>query len=201
LSTEHLTTAELCDYARGLRRDLHPHITVCAECSNLLALLRRVKDSAVSIDVPPAVVEEAKRIFAQPLPVSLPSRLREVVARLVLLHAGGEQLAAVRSTQSARQALYRYEDFIIDLRAEDNPHSVRTALAGQIANQRDPLSAVNAVPVTLLSGKQVLHQTISNEFGEFAFDFAGKRRLSLKFDLTPEDLSIEIPLRDIINED
>jgi hypothetical protein len=199
---EHLTQAELNDFARGLRRDPHPHLAECMDCANLLSFLRKVSESATSVDVPLEVVNEAKRIFPGSQDSAPTGSLKQVLARLVFLQTGGQQLAEVRSLQpAARQALYRFGDYCIDLRAEEQPDSIKTSLVGQIANQRDPLVPLSEVPVALLAGKRVLQQSTCNGLGEFVLDFVGNRRLRLKFDLPSDGLSIEVPLKDLSSEE
>src|SRR5450631_486831 len=96
----HLTQAELNDYARNIRRDPHPHLAECEECGNLLSFLRKVWEAAATVEVPVEVVQEAKSIFpgTSGEPVGA-GGLKEVLARLVFLQTGGQQLAEVRSVQ------------------------------------------------------------------------------------------------------
>ena len=199
---EHLTEAELNDYARGLRRDAHPHLAECVECGNLLSFLRKVSESACSVEVPIEVVEEAKGIFPGVREKTKALGLKRVLARLVFLQTGGQPLADVRSVQqTARQAVYRYGDFCIDLRAEEEPESIKTSLVGQITNQRDPLIPVGKTSVSLTAGKKTLQQSECNGMGEFMMDFVSNRRLRLRFDLANQGLSIEVPLKDLSTED
>jgi len=198
----HLTQAELNDYARSIRRDPHPHLAECEECGNLLSFLRKVWEAAATVEVPREVVHEAKSIFAgstsEPLRTGI---LKEVLARLVFLKTGEQQLAEVRSVQqTARQAVYRYGEYCIDLRAEEQPDSIKTALIGQITNQRDPLSPVSGVLVSLVAGKRTLQQSKCNGLGEFLIDFVSKEHLRLRFELASEGLLIEVPLKDVNSE-
>jgi len=199
----HLTQAELNDYARNIRRDPHPHLAECEECGNLLSFLRKVWEAASTVEVPREVVEEAKGIFQSSS--GEPSRaggLKEVLARLVFLYTGEQQLQEVRSIiqQTARQAVYRYGDYSIDLRAEEEPDNIKTSLVGQISNQRTPLTPMGGVLVSLMAGKRTLQQSKCNGLGEFLIDFVSRERLRLRFELASEGLLIEVPLKDINSE-
>lgn len=199
---EHLSTAELNDCARGIRRAAHPHLAECGECSDIVAFLRKVAQAALPVAVPPEAVAEAKRISHRPAaPVPAEKLLQQVIARLVFLQTGGQRPAEVRSVQSAaRQAVYRYGEYFVDLRTEEEPDGVKTSLVGQIAHQHKSLEHVR-IPVALVTANRVLQQTVCNDLGEFAIDFVNNRRLRLKFDLPSDGLTIEVPLKDLGKED
>jgi hypothetical protein len=202
---DHLSPAELNDYARGLLRvvpERSLHIANCAPCSEQLSFLRKVSEAAFAVEVPDDAVQQAKEIFRGVQPASQGNRLRQAVARLVFLNAGGLQLADLRTSRpAARQALFQYGDYCIDLRTEGAPQSARISLVGQIADETSPLIPVANAPVWLFSGKRVKAKTKCNSLGEFAMDFVGGRDLRLQIQLPQTELAIELPLRDLNPEE
>ena len=126
-----------------------------------------------------------------------PERLRKLgrlPARLVFDTADYPLPAGVRRRdESSRHLLYEAGELCLDLRLEHDPESSRTALVGQLADSGDPLRAQAAVPVFVVSGEEVLAQTISNSMGEFQLDYPPRPAPALCLPVGDEQL-IEVPL-------
>jgi len=195
---DHTTPNRLMDYARGLlneaeRANAEAHLAACGECSRSVAFFRRVQESALQVSVPQGLVEAAKATF-----VTAQGRvplLRRVLAELVPPDAWRWQLAGVRSVQpTAHRFMYRWRDYCMDLKLDQEPESASMSLLGQIANERTPNTPVADVPVTLTAGDRVIAETRCNALGEFCVDFLPVRGMRVSFDIEEAEVSIDVPL-------
>ena len=194
---KHLSDEVLADYARGLLSDsaaqgFEDHLTACGECRETLEFLRSVNTAATVAEVPLDIVRNAKQISSRHRGERRVS-LSRAVARLIF-EGPHMQLADVRSTDSMRQAMYRWGDYCVDLRFENEPESARVALVGQIANERSPEVPVADVPVALVVRDKVVANTSCNSLGEFCIEFAPLPNMRLEFAVEGERI-IEIPLK------
>jgi hypothetical protein len=99
------------------------------------------------------------------------------------------------SWQVGWQALYLAGDCSLDLRIEPDPLSSRAALIGQVSNHAVPDSPMGDIPVSLKSGKRVMAETRSNQFGEFQLEYDQQSRLELCVVLEGGAKRIVAPLR------
>jgi hypothetical protein len=86
----------------------------------------------------------------------------------------------IRSTTTgAHQLLYRAGSVCIDLRIEPVLNSDEVYVIGQLMDAEHPSESVGAVHVSLMSGKQLMNQTDTNESGEFQMAIAPAADLDL----------------------
>ncbi len=110
------------------------------------------------------------------------------VARLVLDTFLQPLPAGIRSFQSdTRQLVYEAESLTADISLERPPNSTRTTLLGQIMRTNEPQIPLNGVPVVLKSRKGPLGLKMTNEAGEFSFEFQNERSVSLEIEVSPND--------------
>jgi hypothetical protein len=80
-------------------------------------------------------------------------------------------LAGVRSAESAsQQLLYGVGDYRIDVRIEPQMDSEKVVLIGQVLNSADPDERLAAAPVSLFTGRKMLAESVTSEFGEFQIE-------------------------------
>ena len=118
------------------------------------------------------------------------------VARLALDTFLQPLPAGIRGSQSGtRQLVYETESLTADMAFERSPDSTRTTLLGQII-RNEPKIPVNGVPVVLKSRKGPLGLKMTNEVGEFSFEFQNERSVNLEIEVSPNDwvLLISPPL-------
>jgi len=119
------------------------------------------------------------------------------VARLVLDTFLKPLAPGIRYLQpDTRQLVYEAQDLTADIAFERPPDSTRTTLLGQLMRTNEPQILMNGVPVVLKSRKGPLGVRITNEVGEFAFEFQNERSVSLEVEVSPNDwvLIISPPL-------
>ena len=110
------------------------------------------------------------------------------VARLVFDTFLQPLPAGIRSLQpDTRQLVYEAPALTADIAFERFPDSTRTTLTGQIMRTSSPQIPMNGVPVVLKGQKGPLGLMITNEAGEFSFEFQDERTVSLEIEVTPND--------------
>ncbi len=110
------------------------------------------------------------------------------VARLVLDSFLQSLPAGIRYLQpDTRQLVYEAQDLTADIAFERPPDSTRTTLLGQLMRTNEPQILMNGVAVVLKSRKGLLGVRITNEVGEFAFEFQNERSVSLEVEVSPND--------------
>jgi hypothetical protein len=110
------------------------------------------------------------------------------VARLVLDTFLHPLPAGIRSSQSdTRQLVYEAESLTADISLERPPKSTRTTLLGQIMRTNEPQIPLNGVPVVLKGRKGPVGLKMTNEVGEFSFEFQNERSVSLEIEVRPND--------------
>src|SRR5215472_3057972 len=110
------------------------------------------------------------------------------VARLVFDTFLQPLPAGIRSLQpDTRQLVYEAPALTADIAFERFPDSTRTTLTGQIMRTSSPQIPMNGVPVVLKGQKGPLGLMITNEAGEFSFEFHDERTVSLEIEVTPND--------------
>jgi hypothetical protein len=147
-----------------------------------------------AFDVPDYALRMARAIF----PVRIPERPRrgsrlpvDLIFDSFLVPAP----AGLRATwQIGWQGLYKAGECSVDLRIEPELKSARAAVIGQITNHVTPAAEMSNLPVSLRAGKEVIAETISNQFGEFQMEYEQQSRLKLCIHLGDSKL-IQVPLK------
>src|SRR5438270_6462190 len=119
------------------------------------------------------------------------------VARLVLDTFLQPLPAGMRYSQlDIRQLVYEAESLTVDIAFERPRDSTRTTLLGQLMRTNEPEIPMNGIPVVLKSRKGPLGVRITNEVGEFAFEFQNERSVSLEVEVSPNEwvLILSLPL-------
>lgn len=212
----HYEVGEWADYTRNLlsrddRAEMEQHIAGgCAECAATLAFLQKVSETASAEHIyesaSSALSAAARRAFVKPQPSAsglerIASALQTLVARLTYDSALDLQPAGARSSRAAgRQMLYEAGDFSLDLRVDRERDSMQVTLVGQIASQKDAKSQLANLPVELVSGKKIIAQTTSNEFGEFSLEYVPRRNMWLSVPMTSAGIRLEVPLKKLVEE-
>lgn len=120
------------------------------------------------------------------------------VARLVLDTFLQPLPAGIRYSQpDTRQLVYEAQDLTADVAFERQADSNRTTLLGQIIRTNEPKISLNGVSVVLKSRRGPLGVRMTNEAGEFAFEFQNERSVSLEVEVSPDDwVLLNLPLLD-----
>ena len=212
----HYEAGEWADFARdvltsGERAEMEGHlISGCSECAAQLEFIRRVAATAASEvvyeSVTPDLAVAARRIFAkQPAGARWSDKVIQALlvlgSHLTYDSAVDLQPAGARSNRAAsRQMVYEAGDFCLDLRFDRERASMQVMLVGQVANQKNPDFSVARLPVLILSGKKVVTQTASNEFGEFSLEYTPRPNLRLCVPLTDAGVRLEVSLKRLLEE-
>jgi len=110
------------------------------------------------------------------------------VARLVFDTFLEPLPVGIRNLQpDTRQLVYEAPALTADIAFERFPDSARTTVTGQIMRTSSPQIPLNGVPVVLKGQKGALGLMITNEAGEFSFEFQNERTISLEIEVTPND--------------
>lgn len=110
------------------------------------------------------------------------------VARLVFDTFLEPLPVGIRNLQpDTRQLVYEAPPLTADIAFERFPDSTRATLTGQIMRTSSPQIPMNGVPVVLKGQKGPLGLMITNEAGEFSFEFQDERTVSLEIEVTPND--------------
>jgi len=209
----HYEVGEWADFARNLlsrneRAEMEQHLAGgCAECAATLAFLRKVSETASAEhsyeSASSALSAAARSAFVKPqVGVDrVTSALQTLIARLTYDSALDLQPAGARASRGAgRQMLYEAGDFSLDLRVDRERDSMQVTLVGQIASQKDFKSRIANLPVELVSGKKIIAQTTSNEFGEFSLEYVPRRNMWLSVPMTSAGIRLEVPLKKLVEE-
>ena len=204
---KHYGIAQWVDFSRGLTpvadtAAMQAHASDCSECreaAGYFSKLTRFCRGLVSDEVPDSVVRNALSLF----PVQFPERSKrffrlpvELIYDSFLVPAP----AGFRATwQVGWQALYHAGDCSLDLRIEPELRSSRAAVIGQISNHSEPDCRMADIPVHLKSGRLVVAETRSNQFGEFQMEYEQHNRLQLCVYLNG-DRCIQIPMKKLETE-
>lgn len=197
----HYEPAEWVDFVRALvdektHERMQAHLdSGCQECGKFAGvfsdLVRRAAADA-ACHIPDYAIRNIRSVYALQRPEEV-QLLPRTVARLVYDSFREPLLAGVRSQQqAAHQLMYVAGPYAIDLRLEQERGSPHVRLIGQIANQ-DRAAGVPDVPVFLLSRNSVLCRTATNNFGEFAMEYAPSNGLRI-FAPIPGENHIEVRL-------
>ncbi|HKW31432.1 MAG TPA: hypothetical protein VJN92_00395 [Candidatus Acidoferrum sp.] len=118
----------------------------------------------------------------------LGSRRITGVARLVLDTFLQPLPAGIRHLQTdTRQLVYEAPALTADISFERSPNSPRITLLGQVLRAKDAQIPLNGVSVVLKSRKGPLSVKMTNEDGEFSFEFQDERSVSLEIEVSPNE--------------
>jgi hypothetical protein len=118
----------------------------------------------------------------------LGSRRITRVARLVLDTFLQPLPAGIRDLQpDTRQLVYEAPALAADISFELSPNSPRITLLGQVLRTKEPQIPLNGVSVVLKSRNGPLSVKMTNEVGEFSFEFQDERTVSLEIEVSPNE--------------
>src|ERR671922_47302 len=118
----------------------------------------------------------------------LGSRRITRVARLVLDTFLQPLPAGIRDLQpDIRQLVYEAPALTADISFECSPNSPRMTLVGQVLRTKEPQVPLNGVSVVLKSRNGPLNVKMTNEVGEFSFEFQDERTVSLEIEISPNE--------------
>jgi hypothetical protein len=139
----------------------------CAKEKETWSKLAGFAKTEAQYEPPANVVNMAMALMQTPKPEK-GLRFREI-AELVFDSLLSPQLAGVRSAAGigSRQLLYRAGEVMIDVRFEASDENERFALTGQVFRNQGSKVGMTRVPISLISGKNELARTSTNQFGEF----------------------------------
>jgi hypothetical protein len=150
------------------------------------------------VAVPDEVLAKARAIF--PAPFREPRRMVRLAAQLIYDSFLAPAPAGLRSTwQVGWQGMYRAGDCSLDLRIEPELRSLRASVIGQISNHESPDVRMADIQVCLKSGRLVVAETRSNEFGEFQMEYEQQSRLQLCVYVDSERC-IQVPVKQFTPE-
>jgi len=187
LAVEPYPISQWLDFVRGLipaaesdpmRLHLATGCAPCSELANFSTSLNNVCKNLADISVPEGVVRRAKALF--PIARPKPARASFLVAELVFETLATPAPGFRGSSHAGWQALYRSEEYSLDLRVDSDPAYARgVTLVGQVCSHASPQAAMKDLPVLVKCGKSVVAQTQSNQFGEFQLEYERQPRLVL----------------------
>lgn len=118
----------------------------------------------------------------------LGSRRITRVARLVFDTFLQPLPAGIRDLQpDTRQLVYEAPALTADISFESSPNSPRITLMGQVLRTKEPQIPFNGVSVVLKSRNGPLNVRMTNEVGEFSFEFQDERTVSLEIEVSPNE--------------
>lgn len=201
---KHFGLTEWVDFARGLvsqsqASQMKDHLTAgCSECEELADFCRkmsRVSEESSVGKIPDSVVKRAQAIFPDRFTGLGKGAVRLAVELIYDSFLVPAPAGLRASWQVGWQALYRAGDCSLDLRIEPELHSSRAAVIGQISNHTIPDIQMAGIPVRLKSGRLVVAETESNQFGEFQMEYEQQTRLQLCVYLDGGLRCIQVPLK------
>jgi hypothetical protein len=86
-----------------------------------------------------------------------------------------------------RQLVYEAPALTADIALERAPDSTRTTLTGQVMRTNSPQIPLNGVPVVLKGQKGPIGLMITDEAGEFSFEFQSERSVAIEIEVSPND--------------
>lgn len=121
----------------------------------------------------------ATLMFSQP-----PIRRITQAARLVLDTFLLPRPAGIRSSPAdTRQLVYESDHFTVDISFEHHPGSALTTASGQVMRDADPRVPLNGVPVVIKGEKGPLELKMTNQSGEFLFQFENERSVTFEIEV------------------
>jgi hypothetical protein len=203
----HYSSQNWIDYVRNLvspqdaaamTNHLKSGCESCAKEKASWSKLAAFAKTEAQFEPPEHVVNMAKALVQAPKREKA-LRIREI-AELVFDSFLSPQLAGVRSAAGvgSRQLLYRAGEVMIDVRFEANDESERFAVTGQVFRDQGSKVGMTRVPISLISGKNELARTSTNQFGEFYLEHESTdKNLQVSLEVNSEK-DVFIPLDESI---
>jgi len=135
-----------------------------------------VQRDRLAVDLWPCL---ATLMFSQPT-------IRRItqLARLVLDTFLQPRHAGFRSSPAdIRQLVYETDHFTADVSFEHSPGSTLTTASGQVMRDADPRVPLNGVPVVIKGEKGPLELKMTNQSGEFLFQFENERAVTFEIEV------------------
>jgi hypothetical protein len=200
-TVKHFSITEWADYVRDVateeqRAHMEKHLSEgCVTCLKTVQTWKSVTECArqeISYEPPASALRIAEAYFV-PIKLAMKQAAGMHVARLMFDSFERRAAEGIRGSDPLpRQLMYKCDEVFIDLRLEPAPLSNQMLLVGQVADPRQPVGSVGGIPVSLLSDKDTLFQTLTNEFGEFRFSFRTSEGLRLL--VGTKETSVVVPL-------
>jgi hypothetical protein len=196
----HFTEEAWADFARQQgepeqRARLQRHLEGCQRCAQTLDVWAAVVGLAgqEAVHQPPDdVMARVKARFALHRPQGLLERAARG-ASMIFDSFRQPVLAGVRAAGSSpRQLLYKAGRYLIRLQVEREAGSDRLTFVGQIVDEVNPKTALEELPVLLLSDKDTLDRTVTNILGEFQLESSPSESLRLSVGI-PEIGTLTLP--------
>jgi hypothetical protein len=199
----HYGIVQWVDFTRGLvaaedAAAMRNHADSCDECRRLAeycSKLAAVCARMTRLEVPADLVRRARSLFPVQFPEPPKSNFRvpvELIYDSFLVPAP----AGLRANwQVGWQGLYHAGACSLDLRIEPELRSSRASVIGQISDHLAPENRMSDIPVCVKSGRLVVAETRSNQFGEFQLEYEQQNRLQLHVALDGGSRSISVPLK------
>lgn len=106
------------------------------------------------------------------------------IARLVLDTFVGPRPVGIRTSQTGvRQLVYEANHFTADICFEHLHDSSRTSACGQVMREADPRIPLNGVPVVMKGEKGPIELKMTNQSGEFSFEFEDERKVTFEIEV------------------
>ena len=183
------------------QREMSAHLLECSSCRgehDLLAKLTVRMQADLQYQVPEYALRNVRALFAANAQAKK-SVLQKLVGHLVFDSLQQPALAGTRSNaQGMRHALYEAGDYSVDLRLEEHPGSTRVNMVGQLAVRSQTVSSLEGIPIMLMSGREIVAEAVSNQFGEFQLDYEPKRRLKLHVPIQQRRERVELQLGSLV---
>ena len=202
----HYDITRWIDYLRGLvdvqeHSEMTRHLSECCSCQathNLFARVAVRMQADLLYEIPEQVIRNARAIF----PANAPAKrtlLQKLTGSLVFDSFQQPALAGARSgTPGMRHALYEAGDYSVDIRLEEERGSTRVNMVGQLALRSQATDSFDGVPIMLLSGRKLVAEAISNQFGEFQLSYEPNPRLKLHVPIQKRKERIELQLGSLV---
>lgn len=114
------------------------------------------------------------------------ARLVKEAAQLIVDTFRQPLPAGIRHIRSSiRHLLYETSSHAVDVSFERVPDSNSIRLAGQIISNVEPQRSLNGVRVALLGAKGLLGVAVTNQSGEFLFEFEKEPKIVIEIEDTP----------------
>lgn len=200
-SLTHLDAVTATDLARDLLPDdekwmADRHLEICAECSGLVNVLRRMYSITRSMHeepIPESWIDAAENVFTAGMLGSIPS-LPARIAQLITDSFYQPREAEVRNQTPRRRLTYVAGGCSIDLQIEAASDSGNIDIVGQIVAH--DIAELSGKPIFLLHRRRLSARSTITQFGEFQMTIGRQNDLRLAFSLGHEQ--IEIPLDPIL---
>jgi hypothetical protein len=202
---KHVGADRLADLARGLagsteRVEIESHLSVCDRCrraAEVLGGLHKAARAEVEYEPPRDVLQRAIGVYQPPQPGNV-TKLTRIVAQLVYDSFRDPVPVGIRTADRPSQALYDAGDYSLHLQLSRVRHGRERStstmvLMGQISNRVHPRGRLANIPVLLLCGDDVSLRGVTNELGEFDFEYDPKARMRLLVSVGG-GMGIEVPL-------